>query len=352
MDGGEGDDFLFGGGGDDSLVGGGGEDLLVGNDDLHPDRFETVVRGGATGRNDDLTFAALLPPLDLSPQQPVVIKDLNFHQGDSSDWYVIPTPTALNRFGQSQRAFLSSDLISANVVGTGTPLDITLIAAEDIDPTAELNVVPSAEQDGGVPDYYLLRVANATTAALEYQLTFSADIGRSIHVAADDAAYDVSLTDTRYVPAAIPLGDINGDLLPATGRPDMIVGLRDNPGEIIDSFTALATPGLHPADVTKPSFAQVAFGNGTFQDQSFGPGGLTLRLPAPVQSPSLWARNPCSPRRVITTATAWTTSRSRCRSSAVPSSTPVGILTRPASTFCTGAPVGRQRSTLSRRPIW
>ena len=287
LDGGEGDDFVFGGGGDDSLIGGGGNDLLSGNDDAHPDRFETVVRGGATGRNDILAFAAVLPGLDVSQQQPIVFQGLNFHQGDGSDWYIVKTPTALNRFGQAERAFLSTELIAAQVVGTSELLDVSLFAGMDVGSTAEINVVP-AEEPVGVPDYYLLRVTNSSAAAREYQLTFSAEVGKSIHASSDEAAYDVAISDVTYVPVVIPLGDINGDFLPAVGRPDMIVGVRDNAGEINDFVTANGTPGLHPADVTKPSFAKIALGDGTFQDQMFGPGEVTLILPAPVQSPSLW----------------------------------------------------------------
>src|SRR4029079_7412345 len=130
------------------------------------------------------------------------------------------------------------------------------------------------DEPGGVPDYYLLRVVNPTSAAREYQLTFSSHIRKSIPVPADANTYAVHLNEVRYVPVAIPLGDINGDLLPAAGRPDMIVGVRDNPGEISDNFTAIGTPGLHPADVTKPSYAQIAFGNNSFLGQAFPPGGL------------------------------------------------------------------------------
>ncbi|HEX2473147.1 MAG TPA: calcium-binding protein, partial [Lacipirellulaceae bacterium] len=208
LDGGEGDDFLYGGDGDDSLGGGGGNDLLSGNDDIRPDRFEIVTRGGQTSRNDSAAFAALLPPIAVTGVDVTVIDGLNFHQGDRSDWYAIQTPAALRALGQAGLAFLAESLIQAEVVGTGQVLQRTLVAAVDNDPTSALDLVPVSEPVG-VPEYYLIHVINPGTSALEYELIFSEDIGKTTDVPVDAASYFVDTLDPSYRPLVIPLGDID-----------------------------------------------------------------------------------------------------------------------------------------------
>ena len=192
---------------------------------------------------------------DLSLGQDVIVDGLNFHQGDTSDWYVVRTPAALLALGAADRALLIEDFIQAMDVGTSQPLELTLVAAEDTDPSDALNLVAVSEPVG-VPAYYLLHVINPGTIALEYELTFSADIGKTIDVPFDADAYAVDTVDPSYVPVVIPLGDIDRNA-PSSVSPDAIVAVRDNTGEIGDYFAVVSNPIQHPQDVSQPSYAQI-----------------------------------------------------------------------------------------------
>jgi len=381
--GGDGDDFLFGGEGDDLISGGGGDDLIVGNDDVAPDRYETVVRGIQTGLNDDVNFAALLDPVGPG----TVIGDLTLHTGDAGDWYVLPTPEALKQFGNAGAAYLSVEMIAVEFLDPAMagPADglLSLFAAADAaDPGQPMHVLP-VERLAGVPDYYVLHVVNANAfrlagnaalpadgqiqadseftlsidgaagvdvvilanstngddgspenasiddllgdinavltglgldadvtagragdrlallpadgtsievlsvtpeAALElrlsagqstaappaamgrYQITFSLPLGRTVDVPAGEGDLTISPADPADQPVVIGLGDVNDD-----GKADFVAAVRDDLGE----SAALAGLG---ADHVGPSYARV----------HFGATSVSLQLPAPVQSPSVF----------------------------------------------------------------
>src|SRR5207302_476957 len=123
IDGGSGNDFILGGPGNDQITGGDGDDLLEGDghissNDLSatpPDRYEFVTHGGVSAHNDNSLFAA--DPMQDNPQEvndsfafaqllsPVragqTVDGLTFNVGDTSDWYVLKAPEALNQFGGS-----------------------------------------------------------------------------------------------------------------------------------------------------------------------------------------------------------------------------------------------------------
>ena len=60
-----------------------------------------------TAPNDAFDYAALLPTATAG----VSIGELNFHDGDRGDWYVL-TAQALNRFGELDRALLTREQIA------------------------------------------------------------------------------------------------------------------------------------------------------------------------------------------------------------------------------------------------
>ncbi|MEA1970765.1 MAG: immune inhibitor A, partial [Thermodesulfobacteriota bacterium] len=98
-----------------------------------------------------------------------------------------------------------------------------------------------------------------------YKLVFSESLlGTAIDVAGDDADVQISIGDPSYRPAAIPLGDINGD-----GFDDYIAAVKDN-------LTG-----------TGSSYARVVFGSDTGDDFTLGSAaGFTLKLTAPVLYPT------------------------------------------------------------------
>jgi hypothetical protein len=104
ISGGSGADVIRGGGGNDTLDGGSGDDWIAGGPhQLPPDRYEF-----ASGRSNDTAISASVLREDFKPlrlssltdsTEDVIIKDLNFHYRDSSDWYLLRTPEALKQFG-------------------------------------------------------------------------------------------------------------------------------------------------------------------------------------------------------------------------------------------------------------
>ncbi|KAF0188898.1 MAG: Hemolysin-type calcium-binding protein, partial [Gammaproteobacteria bacterium] len=92
--GGDGIDFVAGGGGNDYIDGGPGADLLSGDITTIPDDYELVTRGGTTGTNNDVNYAAYLPTLAKGS----LIDGLTLNEGDTGDWYVIKTPEALKEY--------------------------------------------------------------------------------------------------------------------------------------------------------------------------------------------------------------------------------------------------------------
>ena len=164
--GGAGIDFIAGGGGNDFIDGGAGADLLAGDSTPELDTLELVTRNANSGRNDEVSFASLLPLVGPGSE----IDNLTFHEGDSGDWFAIPTPNAANAFHENHAAHLTADMI--NVVfdepdkqavfddALYADTRLFLFAARDADPNPEVLELIPVEQFAGVPEYYLLHVLN------------------------------------------------------------------------------------------------------------------------------------------------------------------------------------------------
>ena len=239
ISGGSGLDFILGGEGDDKISGGDGDDILSGDgsaplpQDLTatpPDDFEFATLPNAqTGRNDVFQFAGDVGKITAG----TVIDRLSLNIGDRGDWYIIKTPEAFQQFGNARAAFLSRNMITVDFAQEATEnafdrsRHLFLFAAEDTG-SGQVRAIQPVELFAGVPDFYLLHVVNplvegvgpndVVAAAGDYQLQFSADVGRTIDVpgAVDAFAADPPLGDR---PVVIPLGDINGD-----GLADFIAG--------------------------------------------------------------------------------------------------------------------------------
>lgn len=177
--GGEGSDFIAGREGDDKLDGGSGRDLILGESGVPFDRFEAITRdatsmiGDETSFNDSLLFSSLISPIDPSTGRLNELANLTFNTGDAGDWYLIPTPPAQQRFGSADRAVLSHDditvmfdntdddaLFSRAEFKTGNQShNYSLFAAVQTDPQGQLAFLP-VERFSGVPEFYLLHVNN------------------------------------------------------------------------------------------------------------------------------------------------------------------------------------------------
>ena len=161
IDGGDGIDFISGGEGDDTLIGGPGSDLIAGNTIVAPDSLEFVTRGGDSGLNDDFTLASILEV------QADFAFDASLSEAESGDWYLVKTPQALNAFGETETALLSTEMITTTVLqdvggvleDTNDSLEFFLFAAQNNGDDENLEVVP-VERFSGVPEFYLLHVTN------------------------------------------------------------------------------------------------------------------------------------------------------------------------------------------------
>src|SRR5207248_2748708 len=129
-------------------------DDVAGNVMTPPDRYESVVRHGTAGRNDDFNFASYIGPIAANQ----LIDNLNLNFGDNGDWYILNAPSASNRFGQTQTGWLTREMIDVTFGGVNYN-DYFLFAAQPVNPADPLSLVP-IEQFTGVPSYYLLHVVN------------------------------------------------------------------------------------------------------------------------------------------------------------------------------------------------
>src|SRR5262249_53545280 len=153
--------------------------------------YEWTTVNGVTGRNDDVAFASVLPPL--APGQN--IDGLTFNAGDAQDWYLVPTPVARNALGQSQKAWLTTSMIEAHAVtvtsgGVQENPDLLrgfhLFAAADADGQPGGQLIP-VENFTGVPDYYFIEVANSTPLTpIMYRLRISTELGATVAVPVSD----------------------------------------------------------------------------------------------------------------------------------------------------------------------
>ncbi len=304
IDGGAGDDFIAGGEGDDALSGGSGVDVIHGNGQgITPrDDFEIVTRNGVQGSNDRAEFAALLP--ELRPD--MTIEGLTLDYGDRGDFYLLETPRAVRSLGAADAAYLVREMIRVTFLDGASQ---TAFDAEDAShrnfqlfsaqvsfgTTGLVNDILSAEATDdyrGVPTHYLLRIANVRGLANPaippdamgaYTLSFPSELGfgQTVYLGGAEATYEIASFDPLDQPAAIPLGDINGD-----GNADFIAAVRDELGNFQNLVDALAEPSTHPAAKIGSSFARIVFGSSSTADQTLTPQSATLVLPAPLLSPS------------------------------------------------------------------
>ena len=169
--GGAGDDFIAGGSGNDTLEGGSGADLIAGDSTTAFDRFTFVENRGVTGRNDTAQFASLLPDITAGE----TIDNLSLNEGNRADYFLIRTPRALQQFSGSVSSQLLFDMVEVvfdldvsqqrfDLFGheDGFGSNLALYAARDIDPSGVIDAVP-VEQFAGVPEYYILKVANVAS---------------------------------------------------------------------------------------------------------------------------------------------------------------------------------------------
>ncbi|MEX0641054.1 MAG: hypothetical protein WD468_00055, partial [Pirellulales bacterium] len=307
IDGGAHNDFVFGGEGNDELHGGSGDDLIVGDDDVRPDRFESVSRGNEADTNDNVNFAALIDYAGPG----TVFRDLSLHLGDEGDWYAVRTPEAFRRFGATQSALVTREMIHVTFdIPTEDILfhdpayagrNVLLFAAQNTAAPGEpLHVLP-VEQFSGVPEFYLIHIVNVNrlvgTEDVDqgmgtYTLGFTTPpiapsepiVGATIDIPATVADVHTNSTDLADRAVSIPLGDINDD-----GYDDFIAAIREDLGRLED-FNNL-TAGEHPAERLGPTLARVYFGSATPADAMFdanNPDQVVLKLPAPLTSASIW----------------------------------------------------------------
>ncbi len=170
--GGPGADYISGGDGNDQLDGGGGDDLIVGAHGVAPDRFETFTGnvtsqiGLETGFNNTPMYASPLPPIERGSA--TSFSDLSFNFGDPSDWYLIPAPRANNRSGSADRAVLEKSDIQIQFDAAADQSlfghsrwnsKYSLFAAQRMENQGTTHYMPVENYDG-VPEFYLLHVNN------------------------------------------------------------------------------------------------------------------------------------------------------------------------------------------------
>jgi len=307
IDGGAGSDVIVGGGGDDTLLGGSGDDWMSGGSPtLIPDRYEY-----ASGSNNDSVSGATLfleeqSRLRMSLSSDLVISGLNLTSGDAGDWFVIKTPTALNRFGEAKAAnvlresiklrFTDSALLSSvSIVGNKlrgigynpaltNPNDSSLMYLHAGKLDTSSGKVVLLERPEGVPEYYLLHVINVNQFSLginnnivdavgPYELTFnkalfaiSTDVPAGAPQNQGGADGRLNVASASETPAAIAIGDINGD-----GRTDFIGSIQTTSSSMIGSVyygnELLSLVGSLPAfrvsvpfnGINQPTFASGDF---------------------------------------------------------------------------------------------
>jgi len=273
IDGGTGADLIMGGGGNDLILGGPGDDLLVGATTIEPDALEFVTRNGVAGLNDEFLFAADLPAV----QAGTTLAGLTLHDGDRGDWYRLPTPAALYLYGAHFSALLTPDMIEVRTEG-GALLPFFLFAAADADPDPGTLELTPIEHFTGVATQYLLHVLPNGGEAVRYRIVFKDPLGETVEVPAEGAAQtvDTSLLPINAgggnlggAPVAIALGNIGTPSGADDGRVDAILRVRDNANDnsnLPDGY----------------SYARVSFGSNALLDAAAP--SMLLRLPAPLFS--------------------------------------------------------------------
>ena len=229
IDGGDGDDVISGGGGNDTLRGGGGRDNLAGDTlDSLPDIYETS--GGTSNdqaANATLLSSAMLAPLAQGHDVPI---SASLSRGDTGDWYVMATPPSFASYGAAKSAQVLRSMIELNSPSGSGPLSLELYAAGNQGSGSRLIPVP-LDSFGGVPDYYLIHIANPSAHASDAIIPAFGEYMLTLHGGADgiggttlvpgSSALSVIDTGNDFVPTYIRIGDFNKD-----GHEDFIGGHR------------------------------------------------------------------------------------------------------------------------------
>ena len=291
LEGNGGIDVLFGGLGNDHINGGAANDLLAGDESVPPDDYEWTTVAGVPAPNDAFQHAAVLGTI--SPGDS--LSGLTFHTGDAADWYAIETPVALQQFAGAMSAYLARELINIRFAEAASQQQFVpashlfLYAAQDADSGVNVRLVP-VEEFAGVPDYYLIYVKNPTATVGSapkglgsYSLEFTnSSIGQTIDVDASHRNFSIDSQNSGFLPAIVPLGDINSD-----GRDDFIADAEDAIGDVGD---LIGLPlGVHPADRIDPTDAHIFFGaSATPSSFEFPTNSFAVRVPAPIRTKSIF----------------------------------------------------------------
>ena len=234
ISGGAGHDVIRGGYGNDQLDGGAGNDWIAGGpNSLPPDRFE-YAHGDLGGSNDDVQNASLLN-VDfhqlLVNRTDIVVEDLNLHDGDRGDWYIVSAPEALRSFGTADSALLTPGMIEVyfsdyevrTAYGQRPGETLFLYAGKELIPGDPQSVVPVQEY-AGVPDYYVLHVVNIGLATFGTQLDQDFDYQLS-----SDALFTLTTVCGTYADITVEKAATDGsDGTPANQSPaDLLEDIQD-----------------------------------------------------------------------------------------------------------------------------
>lgn len=154
---GSGFDLVVGGGGSDEIDGDAGTDVLIGGDASSNvpllDHQETTTIAGNSASNDSSIGATWL---DLSSG---TVSSLTLHDGDAGDWYVLPDPGVEVTTIEFEAHFDSADADRLFNLDYEQPVIEVFPAIAD--PTGQF-FLPTA----GIPDVYLLHVRNPLSSAI------------------------------------------------------------------------------------------------------------------------------------------------------------------------------------------
>ncbi|MCA9181219.1 MAG: FG-GAP repeat protein, partial [Planctomycetales bacterium] len=272
--GGPGADYISGGDGNDQLDGGGDNDLIVGASSLvAPDRYEaftgnvTSQIGQEIGFNNNPLFASTLPALNFNAA--TTIGDLTLSFGDPGDWYLLPAPYALNQWGVAERAVLATSDLQVRFVDSDAAPDATaqtlfdnpsywsgrnysLFAAQLTDDQGTPRYLP-VENYSGVPDYYLLHVNNVNSygiRALDNRVVPTANATVAFGLSIDGGqGVDVSVAVTAHATANTLVSLLNASLITAGLSGDVFAYL-DSEQRIVISLRRPGTLQMGPLSTT------------------------------------------------------------------------------------------------------
>ncbi|MCA9136822.1 MAG: SUMF1/EgtB/PvdO family nonheme iron enzyme, partial [Planctomycetales bacterium] len=196
------------------------------------------------GANDRAETAALVKLKWVTASGVVTdqtISSLTFSRNDAVDWYVIPSPLAVNAYGDFSKSRLSSGNVDV-ADEAGNRLPFLLFAGRDLGSDGQQRIVP-VETYNGVPDYYLIQVDNPNVGSAKefgYQIDLR-HVGTTTLVDATKPDGLISDLSGNATPTMIPLGDIDGD-----GWEDFISSVRSEAADYLATITFGAAADLTP----------------------------------------------------------------------------------------------------------